>query len=111
MNIFHIVSVDAWNMAVAEGSYRPESLRTEGFIHFSYAGQVAATANRYYRELNRLQVLEADPTLLAADLRNEPSPVSGELFPHFYGPLPVDSVVAMHPLERDETGAYVFDHQ
>jgi uncharacterized protein (DUF952 family) len=108
VNVFHIVSVAAWPAAEASGSYRPESLATEGFIHFSNAGQVAATANRYYREVDGLQVLEVDPALLGAELRPETSPSTGELFPHLYGPLPIGAVVAIHPLPRDPAGDYVF---
>jgi uncharacterized protein (DUF952 family) len=108
VNVFHIVSTEAWNAATVAGIYRPESLATEGFIHFSYAAQVAATANRYYREVDGLQVLEADPELLEDELRVEASPVTGEFFPHLYGPLPVGGVVAIHPLRRNHIGEYVF---
>jgi uncharacterized protein (DUF952 family) len=108
VNVFHIVSIEDWNAAIAAGSHRPESLAAEGFIHFSYAEQVAATANRHYREVDGLHVLEIDPRYLDGELRVEPSPATGELFPHLYDPLPVAAVVAIHPLERDDAGDYVF---
>jgi uncharacterized protein (DUF952 family) len=108
VSVFHIVSIEAWDAAVANGSYRPESLASEGFIHFSYAEQVAATANRYYRELDGLQVLEVDPDVLDTALRVELSPATGEHFPHLYGPLPVAAVVAVRPLVRDLAGDYTF---
>jgi glutathione S-transferase len=101
MNVFHIVSTEAWDAVSADAAaadYQPESLATEGFIHFSYAGQVAATAERYYRDVDGLQVLEVDPARLATALCEERSPVSGELYPHLYGPLPIAAVVAIHPL-------------
>jgi uncharacterized protein (DUF952 family) len=107
-SVFHIVSVGAWDDALAAGEYRPDSLAAEGFIHLSYAEQVAATANRYYRALDGLQVLEVDPAQLPAELRLEPSPATGELFPHLYSALPPDAVVAIHPLVRDDAGDYVF---
>ncbi len=106
--VFHIVSIEAWDAAGPAGEYRPDSLAAEGFIHFSHADQVAATANRYYRALDGLQVLEVDPARLSTELRLEPSPATGELFPHLYGPLPTDAVVAIHPLARDGSGDYVF---
>lgn len=109
MNVFHIVSIDAWDQAVTAGSYCPDSLAAEGFIHFSYAEQVAATANRYYRDVDGLQVLEAEPGRLGAPLRAELSPSTAEVFPHLYGPLPVGAVVAIHPLHRDEAGEFVFE--
>jgi uncharacterized protein (DUF952 family) len=108
VNVFHIVSTTAWTDARAEASLRPESLTTEGFIHFSYAGQVAATANRHYREVDGLQVVEVDPDLIGLDLVLEPSPVTGEVYPHLYGPLPVVAVIGVHPLDRGANGDYVF---
>ena len=108
MAIFHIVPIDAWDQAAASGSYRPDSLATEGFIHFSYAEQVAATANRYYRELDGLQVLEVNPDLLGAQLRVERSSATDEHFPHLYGPLPVSAVATVRPLVRDDSGNYTF---
>lgn len=108
MTVFHIVSLEDWASAVVAGRHRPESLATEGFIHFSYAEQVAATANRHYREVDGLQVLEVDPQRLDGELRDEPGPATGELFPHLYEPLPVEAVIAIHPLNRDDAGDYVF---
>jgi uncharacterized protein (DUF952 family) len=108
VNIFHIVSIEAWDAALASGIYRADSLATEGFIHFSYAEQVSATANRRYQGSNLLQVLEVDPALLGVEVRVELSPATGEQFPHCYGPLPIAAVVAIYPLHRDEAGSYVF---
>ena len=108
MHIFHIVTVPDWDAAVAAGAYRAASLDTEGFIHFSYADQVGATANRHYGSIDDLQVLEVDPALVGSELRVELSPTTGELFPHLYGPLPIPAVVAIHPLVRDATGDYGF---
>jgi uncharacterized protein (DUF952 family) len=108
VNVFHIVSRQVWTAAVATGTYRPESLTTEGFIHFSYAEQVAATADRYYRDVEGLQVLELDPARLGAELILEPSPSTGELYPHLYAPMPTDALVALHPLQRDDSGNHVF---
>ncbi len=109
MHIFHIVTVPAWDAAVAAGAYRAPSLDTEGFIHFSYADQVGATANRHYGATDDLQVVEVDPDLVGSEVRLEPSPVTGDLYPHLYGPLPIAAVIGIHRLERDATGAYTFE--
>jgi uncharacterized protein (DUF952 family) len=108
MNIFHIVSTEDWAQAVEAGSYAPESLASEGFVHFSYAEQVAGTANRYYRGLDGLSVLEADPSLLLSEVRVEDTVGSGVAYPHVYGPIPPGAVVAVHRLARDPAGDYVF---
>ena len=108
MIVFHIVPEAEWASAVAAGVYAPASLGAEGFVHFSYANQVAATANRYYRDRDGLQVVEVDLTGVPGEVKVEPSPSTGELFPHLYGPLPTAHALAVHPLRRDAEGAYVF---
>ena len=109
MIVFHIVPAAEWDAAVTAGSYAPASLGAEGFIHFSYAHQVAATANRYYRDRDGLQVVEVDLTGVPDEVKLEPSPSTGELFPHLYGPLPTAHALDVHPLHRDDVGDYVFN--
>jgi glutathione S-transferase len=46
-------------------------------------------------------LLTIDPQRLSAaglQLREEPAPDSGELFPHLYGALPLDAVLMAQPL-------------
>jgi uncharacterized protein (DUF952 family) len=71
--------------------YSAESLAVEGFIHFSRWEQLAGTVARYYAGVPDLVVLVVDESRLD-DLRIEPSPSTGESFPHLYGPLPVTAV-------------------
>lgn len=87
--LFHIVARDAWPAA---GEYRPASLAGEGFVHCSYAEQVAGTLDRYYRDVPDLIVVELDPEQLG--------PVRIENgFPHVYAALPVSAAVGIHPPE------------
>jgi uncharacterized protein (DUF952 family) len=108
VNIFHILARIEWNAALEAGHYEAESLATEGFIHCSFADQVSATANRYYGDLDGLQVIEIDPALVPAELKVEQSPATGASFPHLYGPVPTAAIVAIHPLGREDSGNYVF---
>ena len=53
-----------------------------------------------------LLLLWVDPSRLAAELRYErPEPGAPE-FPHLYGPLNLDAVVAVTPLEPWEPGGF-----
>jgi uncharacterized protein (DUF952 family) len=106
--LFHIVDRSVWARAAAAGEYRPPSLAEEGFVHFSFAGQVAATANARYRHADDLCVVEIDPSRVPHDVRVEDSYGSGTEFPHVYGPIPVAAAVAVHELRRDARGEYVF---
>jgi glutathione S-transferase len=66
-----------------------------GFIHLSAAHQLAATAARFYNDLpaGAVTLLTIDPRELTAEVRHEPAPGTGELFPHLYGSLPLQAVV------------------
>jgi uncharacterized protein (DUF952 family) len=112
--IFHITPRAAWEAAREQGSYRPASLESEGFIHFSQAHQVVQVANSFYAGIIDLVLLEADTALLRADLRWEPpvgiptpaEGLAGDLFPHLYGPLDLDAVVAAHDFPPGPDGLF-----
>lgn len=91
--IFHIVPRSAWRSAVEEGEYRPRSLNSEGFIHFSGPEQVLQVADERYSGKQDLILLCVDEDLLSSDLRYEQA--DGGEFPHLYGPLNLDAVVAV----------------
>jgi uncharacterized protein (DUF952 family) len=104
--IYHLVLRRAWE-AHPDQPYRADSLTSEGFIHCSFAQQVAGAANRFYADQQDLLVLHIDPARLTSPLREEPSG-TGEVFPHIHGPLNRDAVVAVQPLARDADGRWQF---
>ena len=75
----------------------------DGFIHLSTAAQLTATVDKHFANGDHLYVAEIDLEALGDAIRWEPSR-GGEDFPHLYGPLPLDAVVAYSPLERGEDG-------
>lgn len=80
-----------------DGSLTPASLESEGFVHCSTGEQLLATARRYYAGVTGLRVLVLDPQRLTAELRYEmPAGAHSprELFPHIYGPLNREAIVA-----------------
>ncbi len=97
--IVHIVEKLSWEQAQSSGEYRAASLATEGFIHCSRPEQVLQVANRFYRGIPDLLLLWIDPRRLSAPLRYEAS--DGELFPHIYGALNLDSVIRVCELAPD----------
>jgi uncharacterized protein (DUF952 family)/nucleoside 2-deoxyribosyltransferase len=103
--IFHLAERSTWALAKASGSYasstRDQSLAEVGFIHCSFEEQLAATAARFYADADPhlFVVLVIDPSRLDARLVTEQAG-NGELFPHIYGPLNVDAVIATRPLIR-----------
>ncbi|VAV98221.1 Glutathione S-transferase domain protein, partial [hydrothermal vent metagenome] len=63
------------------------SLRSEGFIHCSAAGQLLGVANSLYSGEQGLVILRIDPELLEVSVIYEDCYDLGEQFPHIYGPL------------------------
>lgn len=107
--IFHLVPAATWRAACDCGRYAPESLASEGFVHFSFADQVAGTANHLYHDRDDLIVVEVDPARLGSEVVVEDLYGMGEAFPHFYGPIPTAAAIAEHPLRRGPRGDFVFD--
>lgn len=104
--IYHLVLRRVWDEN-ADRPYRAESLANEGFIHCSFAQQVARSANRFYADAADLLLLHIDAERLSSPLREEESE-SGEIFPHIYGPLNRDAVVKVEALARGSDGRWQF---
>jgi uncharacterized protein (DUF952 family) len=76
----------------------------DGYIHMSTAAQLDETVAKHFAGKTDLSVVAVDLSVLGAALRWEPSR-GGQLFPHLYGDLTLDSVLAYGPLEREEDGS------
>jgi uncharacterized protein (DUF952 family) len=72
----------------------------DGYIHLSCAHQLAATLDKYFIGVSGLMLAAVDLTRLR-DVRWERSR-NEQIFPHIYGVLPLDAVVALVPVERNE---------
>lgn len=102
--LLHICARSDWEKARERGEYRAASLDSEGFIHLSTPGQVAATANRFYSGQTGLVLLVIDAACLPSEVRYEAA--DGALFPHLYGPLPLEAVVEVRDFETGEDGRF-----
>lgn len=99
--IYHIISQKEWDQVTEEKFYSPESLISEGFIHFSFADQIPGVIDRYYRNRKDLLVLKVEINKIKSRLEFEKVADIGS-FPHLYGKLNVDSVVGFFPILKDE---------
>lgn len=101
--IVHIAERDDWPRAVERGEYRPASLDEDGFVHASTAFSVDLPAKLFYAGRRDLVLLCVDQRLLASEVRWEEPQPTVEAFPHIYGPINVDAVVAVVDfLPRDD---------
>ncbi|MGY0003739.1 DUF952 domain-containing protein [Micromonospora sp. I033] len=103
--IYKILTNGEWEQAQAAGRFTGTAMdRQDGYVHLSAADQVVETARRVFAGVTGLTVLAVDEARLGDALRWEVSR-GGALFPHLYAALPVDAVVAAHPLPADRPAA------
>jgi uncharacterized protein (DUF952 family) len=106
--IFKIVGAEEWRAAEAVGVFSGAAVdRADGYIHFSTADQAPETAAKWFAGRDDLILAAVEADALGEALRWEPSR-GGALFPHLYGPLPLDAVAWTRPLPLGEGGRHVF---
>jgi uncharacterized protein (DUF952 family) len=112
--ILHLVAAAEWAALCDADEYTPPSLATEGFVHCSGDDDVMLdVANAFYRQHGEVVVLSLDEHNLRAPVRWEPpAPLPPDWsgtprFPHVYGPINLDAVVAVRPLRRGADGSFV----
>ena len=103
--LFHLTERSSWQEATRTGSFpwssRGLSYEQEGFVHCSYAHQVARLPELYYSDVDPDELV-----VLELDVRDGSVPVlaeeiaPGTWLPHVYAPLPVDHVSSVHPLSH-----------
>ncbi|MCT4655911.1 MAG: DUF952 domain-containing protein [Cohaesibacter sp.] len=109
--IYKICSQNLWQQAQALGQFEgaPVDL-ADGYIHFSTAEQVIETAMKHFKDQKDLVLLSVSVAALEAcpaELKWEPSR-GGALFPHLYGPMPLEAVTKCQELALLETGYHQF---
>ncbi|WP_199548517.1 DUF952 domain-containing protein [Streptomyces sp. N35] len=109
--LLHLTERTLWDEAVRTGSYeqstRGRTLAEEGFIHCSTRQQLPAVARFLYGEdphHGELVVLVVEAGRLTAPVRYEAASPGGPEFPHVYGPIPTEAVVALEPWPAPAVG-------
>ena len=98
MLIYHVTLPSHWERFQRRASYQTESLHEEGFIHCSYENQLPGVLKRYFRNAKKVLVLTIDTEKLRSRLVEEKS-TGGEVFPHIYGRLNHNAVIAVEERE------------
>ena len=102
--IYKICERAAWRDAERAGIYRGSEVDSrDGFIHFSTAAQLAATAAKHFAGQTDLMLVAIDGDALGAALKWERSR-GGDLFPHLYAALSVNAVRWARPLPDEVNG-------
>lgn len=108
--IFHLAPAERWEQWPDGEPYLPDAYAQDGFIHCT-AGEdlMLRVANHFYRSVpGAFVLLVLDPERLHSELRWEaPSDGLAERFPHIYGPINTEAVVAVRPVQRAADGTFL----
>ncbi|MDQ4123119.1 MAG: DUF952 domain-containing protein [Acidobacteriota bacterium] len=91
---YHITTPEQWTQFADKDFYEAESLKTEGFIHASFAEQLEETLKIHYRDAQEVLLLTIDSEKLTSKLLVEKSR-NGEDFPHIYGAINKTAIVGI----------------
>ena len=113
-SIYTLVRGEDWRKAEQAGTYAGSAQdQRDGFLHFSTAAQLRATAAKHRRGEADLVMVEVDVARLGDALKWEPASSSSRpgLFPHLYGTLPISAVLSATRLSLDATGLHHFPEE
>lgn len=101
---YKVLTADQMATLERDGSFAgaPVDL-ADGYMHLSTAEQLTETVDKHFAGQSELYVAAVDLGSFGASLKWEESR-GGQLFPHLYGPLLLETVVAYSPLVRGEDG-------
>ena len=109
----HLAPAARFRAVPAGADYLPGDFAHDGFIHCTREPEVLLeVANAFSRDApGEMRVLVMDPARVRAEVRFEaaahPRGPDDPLFPHIYGPLNTDAIVAVRPAVRAIDGAYL----
>ncbi len=109
--VYTLVRGDDWRAALESGAYRGSTDdRRDGFLHFSTATQVRASADKHRMGEPDLWLVAVATASLGDALRWEAAAGGGRsgLFPHLFGPLPSSAVVSVVRLALGSDGRHAF---
>lgn len=103
---FHLVPKALYDALDPRIYYKPRDFEREGFIHCTDgAEEMARTANRYYHSSHEAYYyLSIDKARVRSMIRYEDP---GKIYPHIYGPLNRDAIIATRPARREPNGDFL----
>lgn len=105
--VYKVCDRSAWEAAQPEGFF-PGSAddARDGYIHLSTRAQIRGTLDKHFVRIADLLLIEFPAEALSSHLKWEAS-ANGNIYPHYYGPLPVAAAVRIHRLALDADVCHV----
>lgn len=105
-HILHITKKAAWEESLKKGFYAHETLGTEKFIHCSAPDQVLSVANYNFKNHSGLVLLLIDGDKAGSPVKYENLEGGTRLFPHVYGRIKTEAVIAVADFAADGSGIF-----
>lgn len=103
MIAYKILTADQM-LALEQGAFAGAPIDiADGYIHLSTAAQLDETVAKHFAGQSELSIAAVDLAALGDMLRWDVSR-GDQLFPHIYGPLTLDAVIAYGPIEYESDG-------
>ena len=105
MQAWHLVPAAVWAEASPDAPFSPASIAEEGFVHLTHdEHELLRAGDRYYRDDPRPYVaLLVDLERLTVPWRYD----GDERFPHAYGPMDREAILAVRRVSRHPDGGFV----
>jgi uncharacterized protein (DUF952 family) len=105
-HIFHFINRSDLDRNLNDRELAVPSLASQGFIHCSTLDQVIGVANFIAPYDEEMQLIEIDEDRVIPEIRYENLDGGETLFPHIYGPLNRDAIIAINRMEWDGEDGY-----
>ena len=103
--IFKVINKEEWQKAKQSGTYvGSDKDKKDGYIHLSEDDQVLETLKKHYSNKENLVLLKVNAFKLEHLLWEQAS--NGDMYPHLYSPLDVNTVVDEFELSLNEDGTH-----
>lgn len=105
--ILHCMKKGEWNKVKNKKTFGKKDVRKYGFIHCSTVEYFWRVAPNFRAVKEPLVLICIDENKLSAQVKYEDSDGAGRYYPHVYGEINTDSVVAVLPFNKDINGNYI----
>ncbi len=105
--IIHCMHEKLWNKVKNKESFGKKDVRKYGFIHCSTVEYFWRVAPNFKGVKEPLVLICIDENKLLSEVKYEDSDGTGRYYPHVYGEINTDSVVAVLPFNKDINGNYI----
>ena len=104
--ILHCMKKALWDARKDKPFWGEREIEADGFIHCSTLEYFWRVAPNFSEIKEELVLLCIDESRLTAEVRYEDGDGCGRAYPHIYGPVDRDAVVAVLPYLKNADGRY-----